>query len=197
MAASQGWLRVQDAVDEMLRRQGTSPDGGHASPAATHYGRLYAPPPQNMAELRRQQAEFAEVVHDLDRRNSWLAIPALAPVAAALGAETAAILGARGAAAGGPSAPLYLRSREPWPLTRAAKEALWRKSPEVWARAHGLRASELVSREWTAFRQLFKGRQPTPAEVMEAKLRFEKMIAPLVRRPGVSRPNPKPKSPEQ
>ncbi len=26
MAATQGWLRVQDAVDELLRRQGTLPD---------------------------------------------------------------------------------------------------------------------------------------------------------------------------
>jgi len=45
-------------------------------------------------ELRRQQAQFAQIRRELDLRNSWMAIPALAPAAAVLGVEAAAALAA-------------------------------------------------------------------------------------------------------
>jgi hypothetical protein len=43
---------------------------------------MYRPSDDDIAELRRQQAAFGKVEHDLARQNSWMAIPALAPVAA-------------------------------------------------------------------------------------------------------------------
>lgn len=229
MAANQGWLDVQGAVDEILRRRGTTPDS-QAGSGGTRYGRLYAPPPENLAALRRQQAEFGRVAEDLDRRNSWMAIPALAPLLPVPGAETAAILGARGAAAGAGAAnpPLYLRGREPWPLDRTAKEALWKQARKVWARANNTEASKLdaqvhhrdllewahlkpeadpnrlanlwalspdehiiATREWAKFARGL-GREPTPAEAMEAMMRIDRLIGSLVRRPGASRPNPAP-----
>ena len=44
-----------------------------------------------MAKLRREQAAFKEVVREESRRNSWMAIPALAPMAVPLLAEGAAL----------------------------------------------------------------------------------------------------------
>jgi len=151
MAADQGWLNVQGAVDELLRRDGAPP--GQAGSGGTHYGQLYAPPARDMGELRRQQAEFARAAADLDRRNSWMAIPALAPALAVLGAEASAILAARGAAAGAGAAnrPLTLLEREPWlrnsrqgdPLSEAAKTAIREKDRIRVARANGMPASKM------------------------------------------------------
>ena len=43
----------------------------------------------DLTDLRRQQAQFQNTLNDLDRRNRWLAIPALAPAAAVVGLEAA------------------------------------------------------------------------------------------------------------
>ena len=84
MGAAQPRLSIQGATDEILRRQGA---------AGARYGQLYAPPPNDIAALRQQQAAFAKTRVELDRRNSWLAIPAVAPALAVLGLEGAAMLG--------------------------------------------------------------------------------------------------------
>jgi hypothetical protein len=52
----------------------------------------------------------------------------------------------------------------------------------------------IASREWIAFQKALNGRMPTQAELMAAKMRIERLVEPLVRRPGLSRPNP-PKGP--
>ncbi len=58
--------------------------------------RLAAPrptPSDDFNEFRRQQAEFTKLQHEEQRKNAWLAIPALAPVVAVAGAEAAGWLG--------------------------------------------------------------------------------------------------------
>lgn len=235
MAASQARLSIQGATDEILRRQRAA-----AASEGARYGHLQAPPSGDMAEFRRQQAEFARTRSQLDRQNSWLAIPALAPAAAVLALEGVGLLAARGAVAGagGARQPLSLLEREPWwrsppparePLGRSVK-AIREEGRNVWARANkNVPASKLdaqvhhsdplqwahlkpkadpnrlanlwplspeehliASREWTKFARELKGREPTLAEVMEAKMRIDKLVAPLVRRLGASRPNPPP-----
>lgn len=81
-------LRLR-AKQQSLSRPVASPAGG------SRYGRLYAPPPTDLPELRRQQAQFKQTTDEFTRRNWWFAIPALAPVAAVLGLEAAALFGAR------------------------------------------------------------------------------------------------------
>jgi hypothetical protein len=116
------------------------------------YGALYAPPPNDLAELRRQQAEFARTTEDLDRQNWWMAIPALAPFALPA-ADAIAALGLR-ATAGAvlPKKPLDLSELEPWqrnsrrpgePLDLKAKKALWNRARKTIARTDGVQASEL------------------------------------------------------
>jgi hypothetical protein len=114
-------------------RQG-SPPATYASTgdqAQIVYGALRAPAPsdQELAELRRQQAAFANTARQIDIHNSWLAVPALAPALVALG------LGAAGEWATGEVAPEagqavanfverdpYLRVGDNW-ATRAGRRA--------------------------------------------------------------------------
>jgi hypothetical protein len=82
-----------------------------------------------LPELRRQQAEFGRITREIDRQNSWFAIPALAPEAVIDGLG---IAGAIAAARAGPElarAPLvlserarYLRVGDNW-ATRAGRRA--------------------------------------------------------------------------
>jgi hypothetical protein len=67
-----------------------------------------------MAELRRQQAAFKKTEHAISRENSWLAAPALAPVAAVLGVEAAGAVAARLAPAVIERAPLQLAEKDPY-----------------------------------------------------------------------------------
>lgn len=95
------------------------------------YGALRAPVPsdQELADLRRQQAAFADTTRKIDLQNSWFAVPALAPALVALG------LGAAGEWATGEVAPEagqavanfverdpYLRVGDNW-ATRAGRRA--------------------------------------------------------------------------
>jgi len=107
------------------------PTSGPSSGQTITYGALRAPAPsdQEMAELRRQQAAFADTTRKIDLQNSWFAIPALAPPLVALG------LGAAGEWATGEMAPRagqavanfiekdpYLRVGDNW-ATRAGRRA--------------------------------------------------------------------------
>jgi hypothetical protein len=90
---------------------------------------MYRPSDDDIAELRRQQAAFGKVEHDLARQNSWMAIPALAPVAAIFGLEAASALAAEAAPAAAEQAPLdfvesdpYVRVGDNW-ATRAGRRA--------------------------------------------------------------------------
>lgn len=108
---------------------------------------------RSLEELRRQQAAFRTVRDDLDRQNSWMAIPALAPVAALLGLEFGGALAANAARSGLSSArPLNLLEPEVWQrgpqrigarLPRTVKDVLRSQARARFERANGARASEL------------------------------------------------------
>lgn len=95
--------------------QRAAPPRPTSASSAISYGALRAPvaSPTELAELRRQQAAFGKVVRDTSNRNSWLAVPALAPVAVVAALEAGA---ATAAALAGPQLkrlPLHLVGREP------------------------------------------------------------------------------------
>jgi hypothetical protein len=54
-------------------------------------------------------------------------------------------------------------------------------------------AHHIASNAWTAFRAELKGRMPSQAEWMAAKLRIDRMVEPYLLRAGVSRPGPQPR----
>lgn len=91
--------------------------------------RMYRGSDADIAELRRQQAEFRKIERAIGRENAWMAVPALAPVAAVLGLEGAAYIAGRLAPAVAQRAPLlleradpYLRVGDNW-ATRAGRRA--------------------------------------------------------------------------
>jgi hypothetical protein len=207
---------------------------------AITYGALRAPAPsdQDLAELRRQQAAFANTTRQIDIHNSWFAVPALAPAVVALG------LGAAGEWATGEAAPAAGRAvanfadREAWQrgaqkaaqaLSDTEKNALRAAARARLARANGISTSEMqaevhhsdplewahlkpdadpnrlanlwglrgeahdvATRAWADFSRALKGRVPTQAELMEAKLRIDRMVEPFIRRAGVPRSNTPP-----
>ena len=209
------------------------------SPQGSSYGSLDAPPPDDLAVLRRQQAEFARTVREIDKRNSWLAGLALAPVAAAFGLEGAAAIGSRALTAEAIEGPLNFVNREAWQrgaqraaqaLSEAEKNALRSAARLKLARANGIstremqaevhhsdplewthlkpnadpnrlanlwglrgEAHDIATRAWAEFGRGLKGRVPTQAELMEAKLRIDRMVEPFIRRAGVPRSNTPPR----
>lgn len=109
-------------ADEFVRTASWPPAQSRVRPVA--YRPTVAPRPapprtqppaaeDEMTKLRREQAAFKEVVREESRRNSWMAIPALAPVAAVLLAEGAGLLAGGFAASQVRRAPLNLFGREP------------------------------------------------------------------------------------
>jgi hypothetical protein len=90
---------------------------------------MYRGSADDIAELRRQQAEFKKTERAVGREYSWMAVPALAPVAAVMGLEGAAYIAGRLAPAVVQRAPLlleradpYLRVGDNW-ATRAGRRA--------------------------------------------------------------------------
>jgi len=75
---------------------------------------MYRPSDEDVAELRRQQAQFKEGERAVSRENAWMAVPALAPVAAVLGVEAAGAIAARLAPAVVERLPLQLAERDPY-----------------------------------------------------------------------------------
>lgn len=73
-----------------------------------------AHPPSDLAELRRQQAEFEKTRRDISRENSWMAAVALAPAAAVLSLEADAAAAARLAPEVVSRGPLVLTERMPY-----------------------------------------------------------------------------------
>lgn len=121
-----------------------------------------------MAKLRREQAEFKSVVREESRRNNWMAIPVLAPITVPLLAEGAALLSGRLAASQFSRAPLNLLGREPRvpraPLTEAEKNVLRAVARRRVAQANGQPASELAGevhhRVALRFAHLFSNADP-------------------------------------
>lgn len=76
--------------------------------------RASAPSDQELAELRRQQAAFADTTRKIDLQNSWFAAPVLAAPLAVMGLEGAAAWAARSALPEIEQAPLQFVEREPF-----------------------------------------------------------------------------------
>jgi hypothetical protein len=123
------------------------------------------PPLDDMAEFRRQQAEFAQITRDIGNRNSWFAIPALAPAAVVLGLETAGAIGAEMAAPKAAMPPMqfvenepYLRVGDNW-QTRGGMRAHrafsasvdakpnWRSNPTITSKSGEVMRPDAVARE--------------------------------------------------
>lgn len=236
LAATNLQPRTRQSVPPSYQRSGVSisprPPGRSA---ISRYGSLYAPPPDDLAELRRQQAAFGRTRRELDRQNSWLAVPALAPIATVIGFEGAATVAGRALGGGAIKAPLRFLDREAWQsgaeraaqaLTVSEKDILRGAARTKLARANGISTSEMqaevhhsdplewahlkpkadpnrlanlwglrkeahaiATREWGAFNRELRGRLPTQAELMDAKLRIDRMVEPYVRRAGLPRSN--------
>jgi len=97
--------------------------------ARPYLGQMYQGSVADIAELRKQQAEFKQTERAAGRENAWLALPALAPVAAVMGLEGAAYIAGRLAPAVASRLPLvleradpYLRVGDNW-ATRAGRQA--------------------------------------------------------------------------
>ena len=211
--------------------------------------RLAAPrptPSDDFNEFRRQQAEFTKLQHEEQRRNAWLAVPALAPVAVAMGLEGLGWGASRalGRAAwqnpkGSPPDLPAGQALKPVAsaiknvensLSEEAKNALRAAARSRFERANGISASRMnaeihhsdplefsylkpkadpnrlanlwalrpeahaiASREWAAFRAALRGRIPSQAEVMAAKMRIDRTVEPYIRRAGVPRSNVPPR----
>jgi hypothetical protein len=80
------------------------------------YGALRAPAPsdQELADLRRRQAAFADTTRKIDLQNSWFAAPVLAAPLAVMGLEGAAAWAARSALPEAEQAALQFVEREPY-----------------------------------------------------------------------------------
>jgi hypothetical protein len=87
-------------------------DGG----GTVEYGALRAnlPSVQEMAELRRQQAEFAKTTRQIDLQNSWFAAPVLAAPLAVMGLEGAGAWAARAAGQEAKQGVVNFIEREPY-----------------------------------------------------------------------------------
>lgn len=130
MAAKQKALNERQAADlAQRRRAATRPAAGPATGFAQLADQMYRPGADDLAELRRQQAEFKKTEHAISRDNAWMAVPALAPAVAVLGLEAAGMLAARMAPAVIARAPFQFAKRDPhvrvgdnW-ATRAGRRA--------------------------------------------------------------------------
>lgn len=122
----------QSAVPLGVKTQAASaPTSVKPTPPTASYGALqgYVGSPDDLAELRRQQAEFAVVEGVIGRKNAWMAVPALAPAAVVLGLEGAAAIAARLAGTPVKQTPFQFTERDPYlrvgdnSATRAGRRA--------------------------------------------------------------------------
>jgi len=103
----------------------------------------YTPDAAEMADLRRRQAAFDRARREESRRNSWMAVPALAPAAAIAALEGGAILAA-GAVRAAPRAlarAASLPKAVPRPLSQAEKQIIRAEARRRYAAAAGTPAS--------------------------------------------------------
>lgn len=152
MAAQQRAYNDRQAAELEQRRKTAAPSSALArtAPVAPLADRMYRGSDEDIAQLRRQQAEFAKGRRKLDRENSWLAAGALAPVAVVGALEGGALLGGRTLVRTFPKAPLNLPeldARQIQPivkaLTNAEKNTLRRVGRARFAQANGKSASDM------------------------------------------------------
>lgn len=159
---------------------------GYSATAATAAAPTPRPTQEDeMAKLRREQAAFKEVVREESRRNSWMAIPALAPMLVPLLAEGAALLTGRLAASQLNRVPLNLLSREPGlaraPLSEVERNALRTAARTRVAQANGQPASQLAGqvhhRVALRFAHLFPNADPNRLANLVPLMRQAHVIA--------------------
>lgn len=156
MAAHQRAYNQTQAAALEQRRRGVAPaiTPTRTAPVAPLADRMYRGSDADIAELRREQAEFGKVRRQLDTDNSWLAAGALAPVAAVTALEGGALLAGRLLASPLPKAPLSFLEREAWQIRPAAEkvvrsaakasdDALRRAGRARFAQANGQSASDM------------------------------------------------------
>lgn len=121
----------QEANLEQRRKGGIAPTLAVARQVAVAplADRMYRGSEADVADLRRQQAEFKKTERAISRDNAWMAGPVLAPVVAVAGLGSAAFIAGRLAPAAARQAPLvfqraepYLRVGDNW-ATRAGRRA--------------------------------------------------------------------------
>ncbi|HEX5378555.1 MAG TPA: hypothetical protein VFW47_08265 [Phenylobacterium sp.] len=134
MVTQQHAYNAKQAAELERRRSGAwvvapKPVPTHRAAVAPLADRMYRGSDADIAELRRQQAEFKKTERAVSRENAWMAVPVLAPVAAVMGLEGAAYIAGRLAPAAVQRAPLvferadpYLRVGDNW-ATRAGRRA--------------------------------------------------------------------------
>lgn len=115
---------IGETIAEFMERrrrelEGLTQGTGAASQPSSYarapgFDRMYLPPAEDVEDLRRQQAAFKATERQIDRQNSWIAVPALAPFAAVLGIEGGAALAASLAGPAVRRAPLNLTQRDPY-----------------------------------------------------------------------------------
>jgi len=88
---------------------------------------------------------------------------------------------------GTPASEMGAQVHHSWPIEHA--EALPKADPNRLANLWALpkEAHDAASAAWTTFRRSLNGRIPSQAEIMEMKMRIDKIVEPYLRSPGVSR----------
>lgn len=117
MVAEQNAYNARQVADLERRRGGgvtRTPALTGGVPVTPLANRMYKGSDPDIAELRRQQAEFRKTERAIGRENAWMAVPALAPVAAVMGLEGAAYIAGRLAPAVAQRAPLVLQRADPY-----------------------------------------------------------------------------------
>jgi hypothetical protein len=119
MVTQQRVYNVHQAAELERRRSGAGavapkPASAQHAAVAPLSDRMYRGSDADIAELRRQQAEFKKTKRAISRENAWMAVPALAPVAAVMGLEGAAYIAGRLAPAVARRAPLVLQRADPY-----------------------------------------------------------------------------------
>lgn len=187
MVTQQHAYNAQQAAELERRRSGgaavaPTPAPTQRAAVAPLADRMYRGSDADIAELRRQQAEFKKTERAISRENAWMAIPALAPAAAVMGLEGAAYIAGRLAPAAIQRAPLmleradpYLRVGDNW-ATRAGRRAHaalrervaqkpgWQSEPTVELKGGGILRPDVR----TPPRVRARGNEPEPFQ-MELK----------------------------
>jgi hypothetical protein len=102
-----------EALDRWYRRSPIEVERERFTAAQQRYddyfgGSLAAASPEDLTEFRAERAAFGGVRRDIAKQNRWMAIPALAPVAAVFGLEASAALAARAVTRPMPRGPTSL-----------------------------------------------------------------------------------------
>jgi hypothetical protein len=156
---------------------------GPGAPSRTAHQSPFQDP--ELVELRREQAAFKDVVRAESRRNSWMAIPALAPITVPLLAEGVSLLTGRLAASQLKRLATNQLSQEaasvPSPLTEIERNVVRAAARKRIAQANGTPASkidgEVHHRVALRFAHLFPNADPNRLANLIPLMREAHLIA--------------------